>query len=117
MALFKIACAAAVLCYIAPHLGSQIIETARPAFEPARLAVPAETSANAVMAYCQQHREACIRFARLAIEEVSSRNEAPQTETQRAETQRADVAGGFGLRSALPGIVPLPPVRPFFDKP
>jgi hypothetical protein len=117
MALFRIACAAAALCYIAPHLGGQIIETARPVFESVKLAAPAEASASAVMAYCQQHREACIRFARLAIEEVSSRAEPPQPEMQRAEMQRGEGAGGLGLRSAIPGFVPLPPVRPAFDKP
>jgi hypothetical protein len=133
MALFRIACAAAALIYIAPHLGSQIAETARPVLEPASLAAPAEATASAVMAYCQQHREACIRFARLAIEEVSARAgaaaqteshraEAPSGESMHAESSRTESlhgesGGGFGLRSALPGFVPLPPVRPAFDKP
>ena len=109
MAIMRIACAAAALLYIAPHLGADIIKTARPLFPSiSTQSVASDALAEAALAYCGKNPEACLKFARAALGPAHA-----DRETEQGRTSLAHAALRPALQDDAPvKEVPLPPARP-----
>ncbi len=104
MAIFRIAIAAIAIYYIAPHLGSQMAETARPLVNSAKQELTGDSLTQAALGFCQKNPETCARMARSAL---SSEITTP------AQTSNLQVS----LRPGLPDKPPLPPARPLDLRP
>jgi hypothetical protein len=101
MTIMRIAFAAAVLYYIAPHIGSEVIKSARPAFADAKANLNSDALTQTALEYCKKNAHECLKFATKA---ASVRESITQ---EKHMTMPINAA----LRSTLPDAPPLPPVR------
>jgi hypothetical protein len=105
MALMRIAFAAVALYYIAPHIGSEVIKSARPAFENAKSSLNSDALTSAALEYCKKHTQECLKFATKA----ATAHEA--THQDRPMAMPINAALRTTLPDASPNLIPLPPVK------
>jgi hypothetical protein len=101
MTIMRIAFAAVALYYIAPHIGSEVIKSARPTLQHAKANINPDTLTQTALEYCKKNTQACLKFAAKA----TSAHEAINQEKPMAMPINA------ALRSTLPDSPPLPPVK------
>jgi len=97
MAILRIAFAAAAVIAIAPHIGGQAIDRARPAIE-------------AVRTFCSAEPETCLRLAQAALGE-----RVPRPANGGPESRSVAVLGQPTIEAM--DRVPLPPARPLELRP
>ncbi len=113
MAIVRIAFAAAALYYIAPHIGGDVIKSARPVINQAKAGLSPEALTSAALSFCQSHTEDCLKFAKNAVAREAKPNDAEfRSDRQIATAPVMSVPTSGSLRGLLPENPPLPPQRP-----
>jgi hypothetical protein len=101
MTIMRIAFAAAALYYIAPHIGSEVIKSARPAIEHTKANLNSDALTQTALEYCKKNTQACLKFA----------SKAASTHEAITQEKHMTMPINAALRSTLPDAPPLPPVR------
>lgn len=109
MALMRIAFAAAALFYIAPHLGGDMLRSARSLVSGAGPeSGTTDAIAGAALAYCQKNPETCLKIARAALPIEPAGDAALARMSLRPALQDHALQD----HAMAEDRVPLPPARP-----